>query len=131
MLSRVHGEFIWLDRPHKITKEPIRAITSLPQVGQKPEKKTSNDQINKLTSATSDSRSMRVITITDKDVKFINMIIGYKVNQFNQLNFVSSSYIVVAYQMLKKDEKYDLCEWMKEELIINLGKIKGEKKGVF
>lgn len=30
VLSRVHGEFIWLDRPYKILKEAIRAITDLP-----------------------------------------------------------------------------------------------------
>lgn len=32
---------------------------------------------------------------------------------------------------MKENEKIDLYEWMKDELIINLGKIKGEKSGVF
>lgn len=30
VLSRVHGELIYLDRPYKISKEAIRAITGLP-----------------------------------------------------------------------------------------------------
>lgn len=30
VLSRVHGEFIWLDRLYKILKEAISAITDLP-----------------------------------------------------------------------------------------------------
>lgn len=33
--------------------------------------------------------------------------------------------------MVKENEKYDLCQWMHDELIFNLGKIKGENKGVF
>lgn len=52
VLSWVHGEFIWLDRPYKISKEGIKAITSLPQIGQHLEKKISNDQVNKLTGTT-------------------------------------------------------------------------------
>lgn len=33
--------------------------------------------------------------------------------------------------MIKENEKYDLCHWMGDEFMLNLGKIKGEKKGVF
>lgn len=33
--------------------------------------------------------------------------------------------------MIKNNEKYDLCEWLRSELMINLGKIKGVKKGTF
>lgn len=33
VLRRVHGEFIWLDRLYNISKEVIRAITGLPQIG--------------------------------------------------------------------------------------------------
>lgn len=32
---------------------------------------------------------------------------------------------------MRENEKIDLCGWMNDELIINLGKIKGEKKGIF
>lgn len=53
VLRRVHGEFIWLDIPYKISKEAIKVIIGLPQVGQHPEK-VSNDQVNKITGATSD-----------------------------------------------------------------------------
>lgn len=54
VLSRVHGEFMWLDRPYKITKEAICAIISLPQVGQTPDRrKIPNNEVNKLIGATS------------------------------------------------------------------------------
>lgn len=131
VLSRVHGELIWLDRPYKIMKEAIKAITGLSQIGQHPEKKISNDQVNKLTGATSDRRSMRVNSITDRDIRFSSMIIGYKVTQSNRLNLVSSSCIYVAHKIMRENEKIDLHGWMLDELLINLGKIKGEKKGTF
>lgn len=33
--------------------------------------------------------------------------------------------------MLRNNVKYDLCEWMRSELMLNLKKIKGTKKGTF
>lgn len=80
VLSRVHGEFMWLVQPHKITKDAIWEITSLPQVGQRPDKKEIyNNEVTKLTSATFNNWSMRISTIRDKDVQFSSMVIGYKV----------------------------------------------------
>lgn len=131
ILSKVHHEFIWLDLPHMITKEVIQAVTILLKVGQEPGKKISNTEVEKLIGATHDRRSMRVNTIKDTDVKFSSMIIGYKVTQSSRLNSITSSYIHVAYQMINNDGKYDLCEWLRSKLMINLGKIKGVKKGTF
>lgn len=76
VLSRVHNEFIWLDSPYMITKESIQFVTGLPRVRQEPGKKISNTKVKKLTDATPDSRSMRISTITDTDIKFASMIIG-------------------------------------------------------
>lgn len=81
VLSRVHNEFIWLYWPHMITKEAIHVVTGLPKVGQKTGKKISNTEVEKLTGATHDGRSMRVSTIKDTDAKFSSMIISYKVTQ--------------------------------------------------
>lgn len=33
--------------------------------------------------------------------------------------------------MMRENIKLYLCDWRLEELLINLGKIKGEKKGIF
>lgn len=120
-----------MDRPYKITKEAIQAITSLSSTRLHPDKKVSNDFVRKITSAISGKRSMKVSTITDTDIKFGSMVIGYKVTQSNGLNSVSSSCILVAYRMMRENAKLDLCGWMLEELVINFGKIKGEKKGTF
>lgn len=59
------------------------------------------------------------------------MVIGYTVTQSNWLNSVSGSCIFYAHKMVKENVKYDLCQWIYDELILNLEKIKGEKKGTF
>lgn len=84
-----------------------------------------------LTGATYDNRSLRVNDIKDKNVKFASMVIGYKVGHTNRLNFVSSSCIHSAHEMIINNAKIDICEWLKDELIENLDKIKGDKKGTF
>lgn len=54
VLSKVHGEFFWLDSIHKITREVVRLVTGLPSTGSREEngKKVSNDIVMTLTSAT-------------------------------------------------------------------------------
>lgn len=69
LLSQVHGKFLWLDRPYKITKETICAITGFPQVKQTlGKRKISRNEVNKLIGTTFDNQSMRISTIRDKDV---------------------------------------------------------------
>lgn len=131
VLRRVHGEFLWLKKPYKITKEAIQAIIGFPSVGQHLDKKVSNDFMRKIIGATSDKRSIKVSTIINKNMKFGSMIIGYKVTLSNRPNSISSSYILAAYKMMRDNVKLDLCGWMLDELLINLGKIKGEKKVTF
>lgn len=53
VLRRVHGEFMLLDRPYKITKEAIWAIRGLSLIGQHLDKKVSNDFVRKIIGATS------------------------------------------------------------------------------
>lgn len=47
------------------------------------------------------------------------------------LNSVSSLCIKSAYKMVNDNARIDVCEWLKDELIDNLKKIKGDKKGTF
>lgn len=92
--------------------------------------KVRNPTVNKLTSAEFDGRLMRINTIKDDDVKFVAMVIGYKVYRSNQLNSVSDTAIHAAYKMVKEDAHYDLYSVMLEELMINLKKIKLDKNYV-
>lgn len=131
VLSRVHGEFMWLDSVFKITMEAIRDVTGLPSTSSRPDKKKKipNKEVMSLTGATFDNRSPRVNDIKDKNVKFSSMVIGYKVGHTNRLNCVSSSCIHSAHEMILNNAKIDICEWLKDELLENLHKIKGDKKG--
>lgn len=103
ILSHVHDEFTWLDRPYKITKQVIHAVTCHQTSGKPNLRKVMNPTVTKLTGAQFDNRSMTINNILDHDVKFASMIIGYKVYQSSKLNFVFATMICVAYQMVKED----------------------------
>lgn len=133
VLSRVHGEFFWVHSIHKITKEAIKVVIGLPFTGNRPDKtmKVSNDLVTNLTSATFDKRSLRVNDVKDTNIRIISMIIGYKATHENRLNSVSSLCFKCAYDMVNDNARIDICEWLKDELKDNLGKIKRDKKGTF
>lgn len=131
-LSHLHDEFIWLDKPYKITKQKIHEVTCINQTGRKPDlRKVTIPTITKLTGAQFDSRSMTIDDILEHDVRFASMIIGYKVYHSRRLNFVSGTTIYATYQMVKEDMQYDLCIVLLEELLRNLNKIKTDKNNVF
>lgn len=74
---------------------------------------------------------MRVDDVREIDVKFVAMIIGYKVYQSNRLNSIFSNNILIAHQMVKEDAHYDLCSVILKELMKNLNKIKQDKRNNF
>lgn len=133
VLSKVNGEFMWLDSVFKITKEAIRAITGLPSTDTRPDKKKKipNKEVMSLTDATFDNRLLRVNDIKDNNVKFASIVIGYKVAHTNRLNSVSSLCIHSAHEMILNNAKIDICELLKDELLENLDKIKGDTRGTF
>lgn len=57
VLSRVHGEFMWLDSVFKITKEAIKVVTGFPSTGSRPDKKKKipNKEVMRSTRATYDN----------------------------------------------------------------------------
>ncbi|GLJ54638.1 hypothetical protein SUGI_1173840 [Cryptomeria japonica] len=88
VLSRVHGEFFWLDAIHKITKEAVKAVIGLPTTGKRPDKtkKVPNDLVTKITGATFDKRSLRVNDVKDINVRFISYKeLGYDILVRKQL----------------------------------------------
>lgn len=107
VLSRVHGEFFWLDSIHKITKEAVRVVTGLPSISSRPKKgkKVSNDTMMTLIGATYDIRSFTVNDVKDINVRFISMILGYKTTHANRLNSISSLCIKSAYEMVNSMQK--------------------------
>lgn len=124
VLSRAHGEFLWLDFVCKITRQAIRVVTGLPSTYSRPNKtkKIPNKMVTSLTGATSDNRSLRVNDIKDIKVRYVSMVLGYKATHTNKLNSVSSLCIYSAHEMIKNNAKIDVCKWLKDELIDNLKK---------
>lgn len=133
VLNRVHGEFMCLEYVFKISKEAIKAVTSLPSTGSRPDetKKIPNKGVMDLITATSDNISLRVNDIIDANVRYVSTVLGYRATHTNRLNFVSSSCIHSAYEMVKNNARIDIYEWLKDELIDNLKNIKGDKKETF
>ncbi|XP_059073199.1 pentatricopeptide repeat-containing protein At1g08070, chloroplastic-like [Cryptomeria japonica] len=84
--------------------------------------------MTKETDAQFDNRSMTNDDILERDIRFVSMIIGYKVYQCSKLNSVSGIAIYAVYQMVKEDMQYDLCSFLLEDLLRNLKKIKSNKK---
>lgn len=120
-----------LDRPHKITKEVIRAIIGLAKTGDVPSlRKVSNDTVIATTGSKFDRRAMTINDILENNVNFASMVAVYKVYQSSRYNSVSGTAIYSAYQMLKDDKRYDLCTALLNELLRNLKKIKKDKKHI-
>lgn len=132
ILSRIHDEFIWLDKPYKITKNAIQAVTCLNEIGEILSlRNVKNMIVIEVTGSQHDSRSMTISDIVEYDVRFISMVMGYKVYISGKLNSVSNMTIYVAYQIIKEDKLYDLCGVLVSEFMSNLKKIKQNKKHVF
>lgn len=79
VLSRVHGEFFWLDSIHKITKEAVKVVTGLPSTGNRPDKtkKVSNDLVMNLLFSKSDYPSMPLLIQSKMGAEKTSRIKGF------------------------------------------------------
>ena len=74
---------------------------------------------------------MRAYLIKKIDIRIISKTIGYKLNYSSRVNFVPSGFINVAYLMVSKKEKFNLCEIMKQKLLDNMDRLKKTMNVVF
>lgn len=74
---------------------------------------------------------MTIDDILEDDIRFASMMIGYNIYYSSQMKFVSGTAIYVTYDMLRENNKYDLCKLLRTKLIKNLKKIKENKKHPF
>lgn len=66
--------------PHKITKQEIQVVTHLNEIGEVPILiKVSNNTVIATTSSKFNRRVMTINDILEHDVKFVSMVVGYKV----------------------------------------------------
>lgn len=114
ILSHVHGENVYLDRSHTITKEAIHAMTSFWQIGEVPKLRTnSKETMIVLTQTTVDDRAISVNNIIDPTIIFITMVIGYQIVHLSKMNSVTSGDVHATYRMIVENADCDLWEAMR------------------
>lgn len=121
VLSRIHGDCLWLDGPYQISKEALRDMTSLCSFETMPTlKSTRNDEEIFFTSIVSSKRAFLIDTIVDLVVWYATMGLSYKVYFKNHEGSTSSTIVFVSYKMVKENFDYDLCELLRWQLLYNL-----------
>lgn len=110
ILSRVHGDKMYLEWTHDITPEAIHAVTGFCNIGEVSTlRKDIKTEMNKLTGSLSNQQGMTINPIKDDLVKYACMVIGYRVFYASRINFVPTTVVNVAYRMIQEDASFDLC----------------------
>lgn len=118
ILSRVHGDKMYLERTHDITLQAIHVVTGFCNIGDVPAlRMVSKIEMSKLT-------SMIVNSIKNDLVKYACMVIGYQTLSASKINSISAAMVNVTYRMIKEDASFDLCTDMQRQLLLNLKSIK-------
>lgn len=130
VLSRVHDDFMWLqEQPFKITKEIIHLITGYPIYDHaRAQKMISQKELISLTGVDSDYRGLKLNNVIDAELKFAIRVIGYCFFQSVRENNVPCVAVDLAYKIVKKGMKVDLCEVLLKNLFENLNTIRKLKK---
>lgn len=120
---------MWLDQPHKITKEVIHAVIGFCSTSEIPLlTSVPKNDVKKLTGSRWDGRAMTVDNINDLVVKFVSMVIGYRIYYSRRMNSILVATIHTAYRMGKENFDYGLAEALRSQLMENLEVVKNDKK---
>lgn len=71
-----------------------------------------------LTGATYNKKNLVVNPIRNPIVRYATMLIGYKIYFTNRDNSMSAITINVAYEIVEKRMDYDLCEFLRKQLML-------------
>lgn len=121
---------MWLEeQPFKITKEIIHLITGYPIYDHtQAQKMISQKELITLTGVESNCRGLKLNNVTDAELKFSIRVIGYCFFQSGRENSVPCVAVDLAYKIVKKGMKIDLCEVLLKNLFENLNTIRKPKK---
>lgn len=73
----MHDEFMWLDKPHKITKTKIKAVTYLNSTGEVLGlRNVKTKTVMEVTHSQFDKREMTINDIIEYDIRFASMVTG-------------------------------------------------------
>lgn len=129
ILSRIHDQFMWLDQPHKITKEAIHAVTIFYSTGEVILLRSMpKDNVEKVTGSKWDGKAMPMSNINDPVVKYVLMVFGYRIYYSSKMNSILATAIQTAYQMVKENVDYDLVEALRSQPMVNLEVVNKDKE---
>lgn len=132
ILSRVHGGNMYLDRSYTITKEVIHVVIGFWRTGEVPKLRIiSKNTVIALTQTTIDGRALSVNNNADPIVRFETMVIGYQIFHSTRMNNVPSVVVHATNRMMVENANYDLCEAMRNQLMLNLKSIKNDNSQKF
>lgn len=121
---------MWLEeQPFKITKEIIHLITGYPIYDHaRAQKMISQKELISLTRVELDCRGLKLNNVTDAELKFAIRVIGYCFFQLARENSVPCAAVNLAYKIVNKGMKIDLCEVLLKNLFENLNTIRKLKR---
>lgn len=80
VLSHFHDGIFWLENLIQVKKRMISRVTGYPTTNKvKAFRSTARAEIEKNTSASWDGRALKIASIVDPEVKFMEHVIGYKI----------------------------------------------------
>lgn len=128
VLIWVHDHFIWLDGLVKIKKYVLHIVTRF-LISDRPRayKKTAKNNLCELTKSKWDERGLKLSIVDYLELRFVSNIISYQIFQSFRVDSVPCGAIDIAYKIVKKDMKIDLCEIFMKQLDDNMNTIRKEK----
>lgn len=101
IFSRVHGGNMYLDQTHSITKEAIHVMIGFCQTNKVSVlRKIPKEIVMQLTKSTWDVHAMLVNNIDDEAIKFVTMVIDYRIFNSSRLNSVPVIVVHSTYWMI-------------------------------
>jgi hypothetical protein len=109
------------DQPMMISKDLIHVVIGLSREGSIPTSvKNTMTIVKDLKGSKWNKRAMTINNIRQIDVRLIAKILVYRMHYSSRLNSISVGIILMAYKMICEDERYDLCEVLRLQLLENL-----------
>lgn len=120
ILKKLDGDILTPKKPYQITKDVIRNLTSLCNVGDLSKKKSiRNVEVEPLTGIRGDQRALIIESIEDPLTRYVAHGISYKIFFRNQ-GSTSTGATYIAHKMIIENEDFDLCNLVKDQLMENV-----------
>lgn len=121
ILNRLDGYILTLDKPYQISREVIKNLTGLCNIGDVLKKNSiQNKEVKTLTGVIGDQRAMLISTIKDPIMRHIAHGISYKIFFRNREGSSLVGTVYISHKMIMEDEDFDLCGLLKDQLMENV-----------